>query len=378
VRSSRRGFLADLGFGCAGLALGSLLWQDGIARANSPEEWSPPTGQPHFAPKAKNVIWIFLSGGVSHMETFDPKPALTKYEGKTYDETGLPNPQKLPMYLERSRSVVGFDRQIFNKIFPLQVGFKKHGQSGIEVSDWLPHLASCVDDLCLVRSMYTTDNDHAAEFQMHTGRHALDEKQPVIGSWIHYGLGSLNENLPQFVFLGEFKDNRVKMDFDANYLGPKHNGIQLSLDPAAPLPFAARDKSILAEEQKNEFDYINRLNRLPRPSIPTTRSSAASRLTSWPTGCRCRPRSARFVERIGRDARPLRHRQQDDRGLRPPALGGPAAGRARRPLHALLSVGLRRVGLPPEAQGEPLAVVRAGRQADCRADPGPQAPRDVQ
>ncbi|HZL87767.1 MAG TPA: DUF1501 domain-containing protein, partial [Pirellulaceae bacterium] len=99
--------MSDLGFGCAGLALGSLLWQDGIARANAPEDWSPPTGQPHFAPKAKNVIWIFLSGGVSHMETVDPKPALTKYEGKTYDETGLPNPQKLPMYLERSRSVVG-------------------------------------------------------------------------------------------------------------------------------------------------------------------------------------------------------------------------------------------------------------------------------
>jgi len=276
VKKPRRAFLSDLGFGCAGLALGSLLWQDGIARANSPEEtWSPPTGQPHFAPKAKNVIWIFLSGGVSHMETVDPKPALSKYEGKTYDETGLPNPQKLPMYLERSRSVVGFDRQIFNKIFPLQVGFKKHGQSGIEVSDWLPHLASCVDDLCLVRSMYTTDNDHAAEFQMHTGRHALDEKQPVIGSWIHYGLGSLNENLPQFVFLGQFSDNRVKMNFDANYLGPKHNGIQLALDPAAPLPFAARDKSILAEEQRNEFDYINRLNRLTAAEYPDDQELAA-------------------------------------------------------------------------------------------------------
>ncbi|HUE69346.1 MAG TPA: DUF1501 domain-containing protein, partial [Pirellulaceae bacterium] len=267
--------MSDLGFGCAGLALGSLLWQDGIARANSPHAWSPPTGMPHFAPKAKNVIWIFLSGGVSHMETFDPKPALTKYEGKTYDETGLQNPQKLPIYQERSRSVVGMDRQIFNKIFPLQIGFKKHGHSGIEVSDWLPHLASCVDDLCIVRSMYTTDNDHAAEFQMHTGRHALDEKQPVIGSWIHYGLGSLNENLPQFVFLGDFKDNRVKQDFDANYLGPKHNGIQLALDPAAPLPFAVRDKSILADEQRNEFDYINRLNRLSAAEYPDDQELSA-------------------------------------------------------------------------------------------------------
>ena len=73
---------------------------------------------------------------------------------------------------------------------------QKHGQAGVEISDWWPHLATCVDDIAFVRSMYTTDNDHAAEFQMHHGRHKLDERQPVIGSWIHYGLGTLNEDLP--------------------------------------------------------------------------------------------------------------------------------------------------------------------------------------
>ena len=88
--------------------------------------------------------------------------------------------------------------------------------------------------------MYTTDNDHAAEFQMHTGRHTLDEQQPVIGSWIHYGLGTLNENLPQFVFLGQYKDTRVKKNFAADYLGPQYAGVELSLDPKNPLPFATR------------------------------------------------------------------------------------------------------------------------------------------
>ena len=150
---SRRSFLSNLGLGCGGLALGSLLSQDGIVRANDPEKWSPPTGQPHHAPKAKNVIWIFLSGGVSQLETFDPKPALNKYEGKTYDESGLPNPQKSPLFLARSRSVVGDDRQLFTKIFPLQVGYKKYGDVGLEVSDWLPNLATCADDLAVVRSM---------------------------------------------------------------------------------------------------------------------------------------------------------------------------------------------------------------------------------
>jgi hypothetical protein len=268
-RTNRRTFLADVGMGFTGLALGAMLHRDGIVRANPLDEaWSPPDGRPHFAPKAKSVIWVFLSGGVSHLETFDPKPALNTHAGKTYEETSLPNPIKSPFYLSRSRSVVGGDRQVFNKIFPLQVGYKKHGAAGIEVSDWLPHLAGCVDDLCLIRSMYTTDNDHAAEFQMHTGRHALDERQPVVGSWIHYGLGTLNENLPKFVFLGEFKDNRVRQDFDANYLGPAHTGIQLSLDPNAPLPFGVRPADVLAQEQQNEFELVGELDRLSAAQYP--------------------------------------------------------------------------------------------------------------
>jgi hypothetical protein len=262
-RIQRRTFLADLGFGCAGMALGSLLYQDGRARAGT-----APTGQPHFAPKAKSVIWIFLSGGYSHLETFDPKPALNKYAGKTYAQTDLPNPQKSPLFLERSRSVVGMDRDLFTTLFPLQVGWKKHGQSGIEVSDWLPHLATCVDDLAVVRSMYTTDNDHAAEFQMHHGRHALDERQPVIGSWVHYGLGSLNDNLPQFVFLGQYKDTRVKANFDADYLGPRYGGVELSLEPGRPLPFAHRGKAVLAKEQQNEFALVHELNQLAAVDYP--------------------------------------------------------------------------------------------------------------
>lgn len=268
-RIHRRAFLADMGMGFAGLALGSMLHRDGVARAaDAHAQWTPPNGKPHFAPKAKKVIWIFLSGGVSHLETFDPKPLLNKFAGKTYDETKLPNPQKSPFFLQRSRSVVGTDRELFSKIFPLQVGYKKYGQCGLEVSDWLPNLATCVDDLAVIRSMYTTDNDHAAEFQMHTGRHALDEKQPVIGSWIHYGLGTLNENLPQFVFLGQYKDPRVKLNFDPDYLGPKNAGVELSLDPANPLPFARRGKSVLEREQQNEFEFVDQLNRLAAVEYP--------------------------------------------------------------------------------------------------------------
>src|SRR5262249_9413753 len=163
-RIHRRTFLADLGMGFTGLALGALLHRDGVVRAaDAPGSWKPPDGKPHFAAKAQKVIWIFLSGGVSHLETFDPKPELNQFAGKTYDETSFANPQKLPMFKERSRSVVGFDRELHSRIFPLQVGYKKHGKSGIEVSDWLPHLAGCVDDLAVVRSMDPADNNHYPE-----------------------------------------------------------------------------------------------------------------------------------------------------------------------------------------------------------------------
>jgi hypothetical protein len=261
---NRRGMLNDLGMGFGGLALGSLLSADGFSKPTQ----APEQIRSKIVPRAKNVIWVFLSGGVSHLETFDPKPLLNKFAGKTFDETGLPNPQKLPIYRERSRSVVGFDREVISTIMPLQIGFKQFGQHGTWVSDWLPNLASVVDDLCIVRSLYTTDNDHNAEFQFQNGRHSLDEQQPSIGSWISYGLGSLNDNLPQFVFLGQYKDTRVKRNFDANYLGPQHAGVELSLDPANPLPYGRRSPDMLAGEQQAQFQLINDWNRLTAQQYP--------------------------------------------------------------------------------------------------------------
>ena len=82
-RGRRRDFLADVGMGFTGLALGAMLARDGVVRADAPADWQPPDGQPHFAPKAKSVIWLFMNGGVSHMESFDPKPELTTHAGKT-------------------------------------------------------------------------------------------------------------------------------------------------------------------------------------------------------------------------------------------------------------------------------------------------------
>src|SRR5436190_17728370 len=131
---SRRTFLADFGMGFAGLALGAMLHRDGIARASEPG-WAPPTGKPLFAPKAKSVIWVFLSGGYSHLETFDPKPALNKYAGKTFDKTPLENPLNSPLHRKRFRSVPAEEinvRDVYPTTYPMQVGYRKAGASGIE------------------------------------------------------------------------------------------------------------------------------------------------------------------------------------------------------------------------------------------------------
>lgn len=259
----RRTFLADMGMGFTGLVLGSMLHGDGVARAGTSAAWQPPDGLPHFAPRAKQVIWLFMIGGASHMETFDPKPALTQYAGKTVAETPLDDPLESPYTKKNLRELIAGLHHPHPHIYPLQVGFKKRGQSGIEVSDWWPHLSECVDDLAIVRSMWTTDNNHGAQLQFHTGRHVLEGRLPTIGSWVHYGLGRMSDELPQFVVMG-----RPIADccggvggHGASYLGPEHNGIHLNVDPADPLPFASPGTSVYRQEQQAEFALLDRLHR---------------------------------------------------------------------------------------------------------------------
>ena len=263
----RRAFLSDLGMGFTGLALGAMLADDGRLRADDASRLSAP----HIAPRAKSVIWIFLSGGYSHVETFDPKPALNKYAGMTFDKTPFANPVNSPLHKKRFRSVSAEEvnvRDVYPTIYPMQVGWKKHGDSGIEVTDWWPHLSKRVDDLCFVRNMWTTDNDHAAENQIHTGRHRLDEQQPSIGAWAHYGLGTLNENLPKFAVLGGPTRPDTRLSIDSLYLGPQHAGVPLTLDPKNPLPFGQRKSGQTLDEQRHEYELINRLNELTAVEYP--------------------------------------------------------------------------------------------------------------
>jgi hypothetical protein len=269
---SRRAFLADTGMGFTGLVLGAMLHRDGVARADAEAVagWSPPDGKPHFAPRAKNVIWLFMVGGTSHVESFDPKPELDRHAGKTFAETPYPEVVNSPFLKKNLREFIAGNHKVQPKIFPMQVGFRKRGQSGLEISDWWPNLGDCADDLAVVRSMWTTDNDHGAQLQFHTGRHALEGPFPTIGSWIHYGLGSLNDDLPQFVVLGTpIADCCGGVGgHGASYLGPEHDGVQLMVDPSNPLPYASPGPDVDDDEQRGKFALLDRLNRLSAVAYP--------------------------------------------------------------------------------------------------------------
>ena len=271
---SRRAFLKHSGLGLAGLALSVMLHQDAVA---SERQVSLPSGSPHFAPQAKNVIWLFMNGGVSHMESFDPKPMLTKYGGKTIAETPYADVQD-PKKLTIERLVVpdanGNQR---NTLYPLQVGFQKHGESGIEISDWFPHIARNVDRLAIVRSMWTTDSNHGAQTQFHSGRHQNDGDFPTLGAWVHYGLGSLNDNLPQFISIGNREYWNKK---DGHYLGPAHDAVPLRIDPSNPLEFGRPERPFPAQAQAVGVDLIRELNSIQTATHPYD-SALAARIAAY-------------------------------------------------------------------------------------------------
>ncbi|MDA1054388.1 MAG: DUF1501 domain-containing protein [Planctomycetota bacterium] len=266
---SRRTFLSDIGMGFTGLALGAMLAQDGIVRATEAEAWQPPNGQPHFTPKAKSVVWLFMNGGFSHLESFDPKPEVTKYAGKSILDTPYADTQD-PERLNRRE--VAFNVELRHTLYPLQIGYRKYGQSGIELSDWVPHVGSCVDDIAVVRSLWTTDDNHGAQTQFHSGRHMLDGEFPTLGAWVHYGLGSINDNLPQFISMGNREYWNAK---DGHYLGPAHDAVPIRVDPSNPLDFGKPASGLDRAEQQLGFELVGGLNKLRSVEYPNDPALAA-------------------------------------------------------------------------------------------------------
>jgi len=256
----RRDMLGGLG----SIAVASML--------KGEEAWQLPDGLPMMPQRAKRVIWLFMRGGVSHMESFDPKPMLTKYAGKSIGDTPFKDVQN-PEKLKNVRVVVVNDAngKQRNVIYPLQTGFKRHGQCGVEISDWFPNIGSCADEIAFIRSMWTTDDNHGAQVQFHSGRHMLEPRVPTLGAWVTYGLGSMTENLPSFINMGpRYFDVR-----DGHYLGPAYDAVNLKVDPKNPLTFATPEFQIGKPEQTAQFALIHKLNTLNAEQYPGDKTLAA-------------------------------------------------------------------------------------------------------
>src|SRR5881394_1507987 len=179
----RRSFLKNAGAGFGAIALAALLAEDGRLSADDDPLAPKP---PQFQAKAKRVIFLFMSGGPSHVDTFDPKPGLTRLHG-----------QKLPESFGPVKTRRGVDK---NKLLASKRTFQKHGKSGIEVSDWFPRVAGCVDDICLLRGCYGDSVTHPESvYLMNTGSILMGRQS--LGAWVSYGLGSENRNMPAFVVL---------------------------------------------------------------------------------------------------------------------------------------------------------------------------------
>ena len=243
---SRRDVLRNIGGGCGLLGFASLTSKhaSGADRA-TPLEVRPT----HFPAKAKRVICLFMNGGLSSVDSFDPKPMLDKYHGKA-----MPGE-----YLKTERRTGNLMRSPFR--------FDRYGQSGIEVSEIFPKIGECIDDICVIRSMYTDVPNHPpAELMMHCGH--LQPGRPAAGSWITYGLGTENQNLPGFIVLypSTGAPPGGTSQWGSAFLPAVYQGTRIAHNEATPeaLIKDIRNSRLTLSQQRRQIDLLAKLNRFHR------------------------------------------------------------------------------------------------------------------
>jgi hypothetical protein len=242
---TRREFLYRTGMGFAGVGLASLLGAEAVRAAPVASTNPLAPKPPHFPGKARRVIHLFMNGGPSHLDTFDPKPALARYTGRT-----LPRPN---LRTERRTGAA----------FPSPFRFRRHGQSGIEVSEIFPHVAACADDLCVIRSMHADVPNHEPSLMlMNCGEARLI--RPSLGSWVTYGLGSENQNLPGFIAMcpggypiqetQNWQSAFLPGAYQGTYIDTRHTALERLVEHI-------RNHSVTRPQQRRQLDLLAELNR---------------------------------------------------------------------------------------------------------------------
>ena len=244
---SRRRFLQNCGAGISTAALAHLLGVEGRTAASKVSAVNPMAPRrPHFEPKAKNVILMYQSGAPSQLDMFDPKPGLREWHGKS-----------LPLSLTKDLKLAFIKPNA--KVMASPYEFKKYGQSGMDFSELVPHLGTCADDICMIRTMNTETFNHDPGVLMLTTGHTQFGR-PSIGAWAAYGLGSESENLPGFVVLGSGKGPNGGSNIWGNgFLPSAYQGTRFRTT-GEPILYLANNEGVSRELQRSRLDVIRKLN----------------------------------------------------------------------------------------------------------------------
>ncbi len=282
--ATRRDFLRGAGAGFGMIALAAMLAEQGLLAAE--EEANPALNPlapkpPHRKARARAVIFLFMSGGPSHLETFDPKPELQRLHG-----------QRLPASFGMVKTRRAVDK---NKLLATKRTFRKYGQSGIEVSDLLPNLAACVDDLCLLRGCYGDSVTHPESvYLMNTGSILMG--RPSLGAWVAYGLGTENQNMPAFAVLPD-PGGWVKGGAPAwgnGFLPAAYQGTVLRGGPS-PILHLRTPPGISEAQQRRTLDFINRVNQEHLQQRPGE-TELAARIASYELAFRMQMNAPEVVD----------------------------------------------------------------------------------
>ena len=283
---TRREMLLSSGAGFGALALGYLL-QDKLAAQPGPARGSARPNNPlsakqsHFAAKAKSVIFCFMEGGPSHIDTFDPKPLVNRLAG-----------QRIP---DSFRPVITPMGEFYSPILPSRRRWAQHGQSGLWVSDWLPNIATCADDIAVIRSCWANGLNHSnGVSQMNTG--SIVGGRPSLGCWVTYGLGTENENLPAFVVM---QDNAASVNngprnWGTGFMPAVYQGTRIN-PTSEPINHLNPPASISPEQQRGRLDLLNQLNR-EHASIREQQSDLEARINSYELAYRMQAQAPEAVD----------------------------------------------------------------------------------
>src|SRR5215470_13563947 len=266
---SRRDFLFQSGGGISGLALACLLNQEGLlaagacdAKVSGYNPYAPKA--PHFAPRAKSVISLFMSGGVSHLDTFDPKPALQKYAGQPLTGKG-------EIVVRQGNP---------GPLMPSPFQFRKYGQCGMDVSELFPLTAQHVDEMAFLRSVFGKSNDHVqASYELNTGK--IQMGLPSVGSWVTYGLGSESQSLPAFVVIYDHRGGPLggPSNWSAGYM-PAAYQATVFRSSGSPIIDLKPPAEVTPEQQRARLDLLGKLNEIDLQNYPGS-SELAARISSY-------------------------------------------------------------------------------------------------